>query len=153
MSDPYSTPITPGNAGRNPSDINALDRSLRRSHRTVLFVVAACAAVSALQAGAGEEAPPDPTYTTIAVVLALALIVARRTATSRVIAPKTSLALTLAAYAFASALAMLGTFVAITQHAMQTGLVYALAAAIFCLRPPQPMGSLQRESGQPPAQP
>ena len=48
------------------------------------------------------------------------------------------LILTLCSYAFAVALAMLGSFVAMTEDSMQTGLVYALAAGIFCLRRPQP---------------
>jgi len=133
--DPMSSP--------NPGD--ELERSLKRSHRTVLAVIAACAATSALQpAAAGEPAAPDPVYTTAAVVLAVGVIVLRRTATSRVISPRTRLFLTLCTYTLAASLAILGTFIAMTLGEKQTGLVFALAAGIFCLRPPQPIDGLRR---------
>ena len=39
----------------------------------------------------------------------------------------------------AAAIALLGVFVAVTQGAVQTGIVFALGAGIFCLRPPPPI--------------
>ena len=120
---------------------DALDRSLRNAHRTVLAMIAGCAVLSVLQPGADPEPAPEPTTTTVAVVLALATILTRRSATSPVVEPRTSLVLLLSSYACAFALAALGSFIAMTQGQKETGLVFALAAGIFCLRPPPRLAS------------
>lgn len=117
-------------------DRSPQDRSLQISHRTVLAMIAICAVISAIQPSDSEEPSPDPTVTTIAVGLALATIVLRRGSTSPVVAARTRLTLILSAYACAFALALLGAFVAIRDGQSQTGLIFALAAGIFCLRPP-----------------
>ena len=110
-------------------------RSLRTAHRTVLATIALCAIVSAIQPAAAEEPAPDPTITTVAVALALGTILTRRAATSPRVAPRTQLVLILCAYGIAFALALLGSYIAITAGQKQTGLVFALAAGIFCIRP------------------
>ena len=118
-----------------------LDRSLRTAHRTVLVMIAACALLSAIQPSQPEEPAPDPTTTTVGVGLALATIILRRGSTSPVVAPRTRLTLILCAYACAFALSLLGVFLAITDGQTQTGLIFALAAGIFCLRPPAPIAT------------
>jgi hypothetical protein len=112
-----------------------LDRSLRTTHRSVLVAIAMCAVVSAIQPGVAEEAAPDPTITTVAVALAVGTIATRRAATSPRVTPRTRLILVLCAYGIAVALAVLGSYIAIAAGQKQTGLVFALAAGIFCLRP------------------
>lgn len=121
-----------------------LDRSLRISHRTVLATIASCAVLSAIQPGTASDDAPDPAITTIAVALGLGVILARRAASSPVISPRTRVTLLLCSYAFAFGLAALGTFLAMTRGQSQIGLMFALAAGIFCLRPPStadPSGS------------
>jgi peptidoglycan/LPS O-acetylase OafA/YrhL len=110
--------------------------TLRNLHRIVLATIAGCALVSALQTPAAEQLGPDRRSATVAVCLALGSIVARRLATRAGVSPNVRSTLTLCAYALAAAIAVLGVFLAATQGAVQTGLVFALAAGIFCLRPP-----------------
>ena len=118
-----------------------LDRSLRTAHRTVLAMIALCAVLSALQSSDGDDGAPDPTITTVAVALGLGTVVARRASTSAVISPPTRLILLLSAYACALGLAMTGSFVAMTRGQSQIGLMFALAAGIFSLRPPPTLDS------------
>ena len=113
-----------------------LDRSLRTSHRTLLAMIALCAVLSALQSGDGDDLPPDPIITTVAVALGLGTVVARRTSTSAVISSPTRVFLLLCAYACALILAVVGAFVAMTRGQSQIGLMFVLAAGIFSLRPP-----------------
>ena len=118
-----------------------VDRSLRTAHRTVLATIALCAILTAIQPGPDEGRAPDPMITTVAIALALGTILARRSATSPVVAARTQLVLVLCAYGFAFALALLGSFIAMTAGQKQTGLVFALAAGIFCLRPMPPVSA------------
>ena len=112
---------------------------MRTTHRTVLAMIAACAVLSGFQPRVGEEPSPDPTTTTVAVVLALGSIVCRRASTSPVIPPGTRVTLVACAWACGFAIALLGTFLALQRGQTQTGLVFSLAAGIFCLRPPPPI--------------
>lgn len=118
-----------------------LDRSLRASHRTVLAMIAACAVLSAIQPGDGNDDAPDPVATTAAVALGLGAILARRASSSPAISPRTCVVLLLCSYASAFGLAALGAFVAITRAQAQVGLMLALAAGILCLRPPPTLES------------
>ena len=113
-----------------------LDRSLRTAHRTVLAMIATCAVLAAVQSAEGEEPAPDPVTTTVALALAVGTIVARRASTSPVVAGRTRVTLIVSSWACAFTIALLGAFLAVTEGRTQTGLVFALAAGIFCLRPP-----------------
>ena len=116
-----------------------LDRTLRTTHRTVLVMIAACALLCAFQPRVGKEPAPDPTTTTVAVALALGSIVCRRASTSRVIPPGTRVTLLACTWACGFAIALLGAFLALEQERTRTGLLFCLAAAIFCLRPAPPV--------------
>jgi CDP-diglyceride synthetase len=107
----------------------------------VLALIAACAVAAAVAPAADAERAPDPEITTAAVGLAVATIVSRRASTSPVIRPRTAFVLLLCAFGFAFALSLLGAFVAQAEGDKQLGLVFAFAAAIFCLRPPAPVGA------------
>jgi peptidoglycan/LPS O-acetylase OafA/YrhL len=113
-----------------------MNPDLRTLHRIVLAGIAACAALSALQTPSAEQAAPDRGSATLAVGLALGSILARQVASRPGASPRVRSALTLAAYGLAAAIAVLGVFLAAADGAVQTGLVFALAAGIFCLRPP-----------------
>jgi hypothetical protein len=115
-----------------------LDKSLRTSHRTVLAMIGVCAVVSWIQPTPLEEPAPDPTLTTIAIGLGLAVILLRGSARSSVVSPRTRTLLVLAAYASAFGLALLGAFLAVNADQPRTGLAFSLAALIFSLRPPGP---------------
>ena len=124
-----------------------LDRSLRTSHRTVLAMIALCAVLSAIQPGDGDDDAPDPIITTMAVVLGLGAVVTRRVSTSPAISLRTRAGLLLFAYACAFGLAALGSFVAMTRGQSQIGLMLALAAGIFSLRPPPALDSNESRTG------
>ena len=113
-----------------------LDRSLRTSHWTVLAVIALCAVLSAVQPGHGDDNAPGTAVTGAALALGLGSILARGASGSRVIASRTRVTLLLCAYACATGLAVLGTFVAMTLGQSQVGLMFSLAAGIFSLRRP-----------------
>jgi hypothetical protein len=114
----------------------ALNRSLQRSHRVVLGLIATCAIYSALQPQLAAEPAPDRRPATLAVVLALGTIVAKQIANRATASPRTRVTWTLCSYSLASAISGLGAFLATTRGAVQTGIVFSLAAGIFCLRPP-----------------
>ena len=118
-----------------------LDRTLRTSHRAVLAMIALSAVLSAIQLGDGDDDAPDPTITTVAIALGLGTVLARRVSTSPVISLRPRVTLLVCAYACAVALAVLGTFVALTRGQSQIGLMFALAAGIFSLRPPPTLDS------------
>jgi hypothetical protein len=117
-----------------------LDRSLQTCHRTVLAMIALFAILSAIQPGQADDAP-DPTITTLAIVLGLSAVLTRRAFTSPVLSLRTRIPLLLCAYACSFGLAALGAFVALQQEQAQIGLMFTLAAGIFSLRPPPPLDS------------
>ena len=98
-----------------------------------------CAVVAWLQPGPPEEPATDPILTGVAVTLGLAVILLRGFTRSSTLAPQTRLTLLMSAYACGFALAVLGAFVAVQIDQPQTGVAFALAALIFCLRPPAPL--------------
>jgi hypothetical protein len=115
-----------------------LDRALRRTHRSTLLGLAACALVSFLQPGESESTPPPSLYTLIAVALATATIATRQLATSPRLAARVRVMLSLTALALATAIGLLGAYLAVAVGSRQAGLLFILAAAIFSLRPPPP---------------
>jgi hypothetical protein len=119
-------------------DPTPLDRALRRAHRTTLLGLAACALVTFLQPGTTETAPPPTLYTLIAISLAMGTILSRSLGTSPRLAPKLRVLLTLAAFGLATALGVFGAGLAVASGSRDTGLLFTLAAALFCLRPPPP---------------
>ena len=68
----------------------ALNRSLQRSHRVVLGLIAACAIYSALQPQPATEAALDRRAATLAVALALGTIVAKQIASRATASPTES---------------------------------------------------------------
>ena len=123
---------------------HARDRALRRAHASVLAVIAGCAIVSALQTHPADQPVPDRRSATLAVCLALGTIVARRIASRAGVPGRVRATLTLCAYSLAVSIALLGVYLAVTQGAVQTGIVFSLGAGIFCLRPPPPLAPVRR---------
>ena len=117
-----------------------LDRSVRIAHRTVLAMIVVCGVISWVQPHPAEEPAPDPLATTAAVALALAVILLRGSARSRVLEARSRLVLLLSAYACGFALALVGALLALTASQPRTGLAFALGAGILCMRPPGPLG-------------
>ena len=124
---------------RQMTDLARMSALMKVSHRSVLTIIAACAILSALQTGPTEQPAPDRPLATLTVCLALGTILARQIASRAAASPRVRVTLTLCAYSLAAAIALLGVFVAVTQGAVQTGIVFALGAGIFCLRPPPPI--------------
>ncbi|MDG2052134.1 MAG: hypothetical protein P8M78_18435 [Myxococcota bacterium] len=120
------------------SQSDALQRSLQRAHRSVLVLLAACAAWILLQGFGPEESPPDRGWTTLGVVLGLGCVLFRRLGASPIRAPRTAFFLSLAALILAAALGLLGSWIAVTPGASRTGLLFTLAGFIFSLRPSRP---------------
>jgi len=121
-----------------PPHPHPLEAALRRTHRSVLVLLACCAGVIALHGFAGEEPPPDRWLTTAGVGLGLATVVLRRLGASPVIAARTSFLLLLAALVLAGGLGLLGVWVALGHDGPETGLLFTLAGAIFSIRPTRP---------------
>jgi hypothetical protein len=110
--------------------------AIHRTHRSVLVLLALCALMIFARGFGGEEPPPDRLITVWAVGLALVGILLRRAGTSPQIQPRTALMFGLAGLVSSAALGLLGAYLAWTQGAAQTGLVYTLAGGIFALRAP-----------------
>lgn len=133
-----TAPASP-NASGSPGAPASLDAALRRAHRSALISLALCAVFCVLQEWPADEPPPDRSTTVVAVSLALTTIVLRRLNSSPVMGVRTRVGVLMASYAAAVALGLTGAFIANSQAAVQTGLVFCVAAAIFCLRPPPTM--------------
>lgn len=99
-------------------------------------MIAVCALVAWIQPGPPDEPGTDPMLTAVAMTLGLAVIVLRGITRSKAIVPQTRVTLLMSAYACGFALAVLGAYVAINVEQPQTGVAFALAAFIICLRPP-----------------
>jgi drug/metabolite transporter (DMT)-like permease len=111
--------------------------ALRRTHRSVLGLLAVCAVVILAGGTSGEEPPPDRVMTVGAVVLALLGIMLRRASSSPRIQPRSALILAVAALLTCGGLGLLAVLLAWTEGASETALIYTLAGFIFALRPPQ----------------
>jgi hypothetical protein len=115
----------------------ALATRLRTLHRSVLALLAACAAIAAF-AGRARDADslPPRSWTIGAVALALGVIATRRLAGSPVIGVRAHVRLSIASLAFAAALGLLAAALALEHGAARSALAFTLAGALFVLRPP-----------------
>jgi hypothetical protein len=129
----------------------ALNRTLRGVHRGVLVALAVCAgaiAVSAEPETTGISAGAERGFTYAAVGLAVASILTRpRRPTASIANPRAHVALSLVSLLCAGGLGIVGVAFALAGGPRTTALVYALAGAIFSLRPPKPIAD------RPPADP
>ena len=114
-----------------------LAAGLQTLHRSVLALLAACA-LSAWLSGDPElaDAAPPRDWTLAAVGLAVGIIATRRLASSPVIGLRASVRLGIASLVLAGALGLLAAALSWQFGASQSALVFALAAAVFVLRPP-----------------
>lgn len=130
-------PPTPNSAAQAHA---ALDAALRRLHRIVLLLLAACALTTLFLAPAAakgaDAAAVPPNYTLAAVGLGLGVVVARRLATSPVMQLRTRARLSIFSLVFAGLLGLLATMLGLQHGATQPALVFTLAGAVFILRPP-----------------
>jgi hypothetical protein len=120
-------------SGRPP-----IDALQRRIHRSMLAAILVSGAVAATSGFADTEPPPREVTTFVAVALGLVCVVMRRLSTSPMVGPRAEVALDAAGLATGALLALLGAWIAIDQDAGRTGLAYAAAAFILCVRPPIP---------------
>jgi hypothetical protein len=121
------------------TDVERLDQTHRTIHRSTLFLLA-LAAVAALAAGLPDVEPvPDVETTMLALGLGAGCIVLRRFSSSPVIAPRTEMMLGIAGLACGACLGLLGAGLAWQAGAGRTGLAYAAAGFIFCIRAPAPL--------------
>jgi hypothetical protein len=118
-------------------DIEPLRLALRRTHRSVLGLLAVCALVILAGGMSGEEPPPDRVMTVWAVGLALLGIVLRRISTSPRIQLRSALFFAVSSLLTCASLGLLAVWLAWTQGAAETALIYTLAGVIFALRPPE----------------
>jgi hypothetical protein len=125
---------TPG----SNDELAGLVRTVRTLHRLVLGLLASCALVAALGADRDSAADVPPReYTLAAVGLAVGVVVARRLATSPVLGTRARARLSIASLAFAAALGLVAATMALRDGALQSALVFVLAAGIFVMRPPR----------------
>lgn len=129
----------PGQGSREPGAPEpgaGLAAALRRVHRSILFLLAVCAAVIFTQQAADPEPPPDRAYTTTAVVLAAVAVVSGLFATSPVAGLRLRVGLILLRYLAAAGVGVVGVLMAADQGALRTALAFAAGGLILALRPP-----------------
>jgi hypothetical protein len=119
----------------DPPDSTDLLRALRATRRYALGLLVLCAAVIATGGLADEDPPPDPVASTVAISIGLAAIASRHLVSSRGIGPKAALYAGLISIALSASLGLLGVYQGFALDAPRTGLLFAMAGAIFCLRP------------------
>jgi hypothetical protein len=128
----------------SPASGLALNRALRRVHRSVLATLAVCAVVIAVSAEPEGPTRPDGagrSITYAAVALAAASILTRRRSTAPVANPRAHVALCLVSLLAACGVGIAGVAAAVAGGPRTSALVYVLAGAIFALRPPKPVAS------------
>jgi hypothetical protein len=116
-------------------DSTDLLRALRATRRYALLLLVMCAAVIATGGLADEDPPPDPLASTLAISIGLGAIASRHLVSSRAIGPKAALYAGLTSIALSASLGLLGVYQAYALDAPRTGLLFAMAGAIFCARP------------------
>lgn len=128
------------------SRASALGRATATAHRSVLVLIAACA-LATLWFG-GEATGPQPrTYTYAAVALGVATIAARSFSTSAAVGLRARLFWALGSLGCAGAIALVSAAIGIQHGDQQAGLVIALAAGIFVIRPPEAIALTQSAGG------
>jgi hypothetical protein len=121
------------------ADHAGLDRSLARTRLCVLGSLAACAAVIFSQDPAPEHSVGRAT-TAVALAIAVGSIAMRRLGSRPATSPRTSVSFAIAGMLLALGLGALGTVVAVTQSARETGLLLALGGFILALPRPRVAG-------------
>jgi len=122
------------------SSESAVNAALRRTHRGVLWLLAACAAAIALtptDAGTSPAADLPRTYAYAASGLGIASILTRRRRVPTT--PEEArrhVHLSLASLLSAGGVGLVGVAAVAGGAPRSTALIYALAGAIFALRPP-----------------
>jgi hypothetical protein len=122
-------------AERRVPDPSPLEAGLRRTHRSVLFLLASCAVAIVLHGFAGDEPAPNRWLTTAGVGLGLGTVVTRRLGGSPVMALRSRFFFLLAALVFSAVLGLLGAWIAWATDGPETGLLFTVAGAIFAIRP------------------
>ncbi len=98
-------------------------------------MLAACALFIALQP-AGEDRPPPPLYTAVALTLAVASIVCRRLSTSTVMSPRPKVTLAVTGLVLAALVGATAVALVQLEGDKQNALLFVLGGAILSLRPP-----------------
>ena len=137
-----NNPPEKSNVEGAPIEATDLQRALQRTHRSVLILLAACAAWILLQGFGPDESPPERGWTTLGAALGFGCVLLRRLGASPTRSPRTGFFLLLAALVFAAALGLLGSWIAATTGATRTGLLFTLAGLIFSLRPSRPISKV-----------
>ena len=115
----------------------APQRSLmQRLHLGTLGLLAACAALIALQPAAEPEPPPDRTLTWAVAILAFAVIAGRLMGRSPVAAETTRRGAALVSLASALAIGGIAFYGASSAGAVTTGLGFTAGAIVLSLRAP-----------------
>jgi len=116
----------------------ALNRALRAVHRSVLFTLGICAAVSFWTADPDGAAPPGPRLLAVlAAGLGVVSIATRRRRSAPRGDPRREVALGLVSLLCAAGVGLAGVAVAGTGGARTTALAYVLAGTLFALLPPR----------------
>ena len=113
-------------------------RTLRRVHSGVLAALAACALVVTLSADPAEDVGlggADRRFTTVALALGLASVLARRQAAAPGLGAGGHLRLGVAALLLAGAIGAVGVALAVARDERDAALLYVLGGAILALRP------------------
>jgi hypothetical protein len=120
------------------ASLAALERSLRRAHRSALITLAACAVVVAVSGKAASDAstPGADGFTHAAIALAVLSILTRRRQPGRPEAVRAHVGLGLVSLVAAAGVGIVGVAAAIAGTPRTAALIYVLAGAIFALRPP-----------------
>ena len=121
------------------SSIDGLNRSVARAHRSVLILLAGCAAVILLTGGADAMSETPRVYAYAATACGALAILTRPFRTGPIGNPKLLIARTLVSLVSAAGVGLVGVAAATAGSPRSTALVYVLAGAIFSLRPPRPL--------------
>jgi uncharacterized membrane protein len=126
-----------------PASEHPVNVALRRAHRSILLVLAACAAVIAFGASGESAAPSDDpprSYVYAATALAVASIMTRRRqVATHAATARLHVVLSLASLVFAAGVGLVGVAASVEGTSRNSALLFALAGAIFALRPPPPV--------------
>jgi hypothetical protein len=113
-------------------------RTLRRVHGGVLAALAACAVVIGLGVDPAHDVglgSADPRFTTLALGLGLASVLARRQAAAPRLGAAWRLRLGVAALLLAGATGAVGVVLALAREERDAALLYVLGGVILALRP------------------
>jgi len=119
------------------------DHRQRTAHRGALAVLGACAVVIAVSPSPLEPAEipgtPPPLFPSIAVALGVAAITCRQLAASATRTAQTRFVLTIACFAFAAGIGIVGLALFWLEGMRRIALLYTMGGAILALRSPPPI--------------